>query len=200
MRSLILASVGLALALAGLSQCAAAGDQAPDFKLPDLAGETIHLAEVDAENPVLVSFWATWCVPCPDEMKHLQRLYDEYRDEGLAVLAISIDGTKTVAKVKSFVNGRRFSYPVLYDTNNDVKRRYHVKAVPAIYLLRPGGELAYFHVGYRPGDEVALEKEIKSLLAELQRQRAQGDDAGNSDAATPPCDEEETTTTQTQGS
>jgi len=151
------------LCLLGLG-AASGGDQAPDFELPDLKGETVHLAEINADRPVLVSFWATWCVPCPEEMKHLQRFYDQYREAGFTILAISIDGTKTVSKVKSFVQGRRFTYPVLLDTNNDVKRRYHVKAVPTVYLLAPGGEVVYHHVGYRPGDELALGKQLESVM------------------------------------
>ncbi|MBM3318668.1 MAG: hypothetical protein FJY75_12530, partial [Candidatus Eisenbacteria bacterium] len=68
--------------------------------------------------------------------------------------------------VKPFVEGRRFSFPVLLDTNNDVMRKYLVKAVPSVCLLKPGGEVAYHHVGYRPGDEVALGREIAKLVAE----------------------------------
>jgi peroxiredoxin len=165
--------------LALLAVSAAAADRAPDFELPSLGGEMVKLSEISAQKAVLISFWATWCVPCPEEMKHVQRFYDQYKDAGFDVLAISIDGTKTVSKVKSFVQGRRFSFPVLLDTNNDVKRRYQIKAVPTVYLLRPGGEVVYHHVGYRPGDEVALEKEIKKLMAALQPAAAPATDSAN---------------------
>ena len=144
----------------------AAADKAPDFKLADTKSEFVQLSQVNAEHPVLVSFWATWCVPCPSEMVHLQRFYEKYQDRGFRVLGLAIDGTKSAAKVKPFIEGRRITFPILLDTNNDAKRSYMVKVVPTVYLLRPGGEIAYTHIGYRPGDEVALESEIQKVLAE----------------------------------
>ncbi|MFH1144720.1 MAG: TlpA disulfide reductase family protein [Candidatus Eisenbacteria bacterium] len=152
------------LAPAGTSAPAGASKIAGDFSLPDLNGKTIHLAEINAEHPVLVSFWATWCVPCPQEMQHLQRFHEQYGAKGLQILAISIDGPKTVSQVKPFVTGRRFTLPVLLDTNNDVKRLYQVSAVPSVCLLKPGRELAFHHVGYKPGDEIGLEREIRAVL------------------------------------
>ncbi|MBD3237462.1 MAG: redoxin domain-containing protein [Candidatus Eisenbacteria bacterium] len=142
----------------------AAADQAPDFTLPDLSGNSVKLSATYPNGPVVLSFWATWCVPCPEEMKHLQRLWEKYGEQGLQVLAPSIDGSKTVSKVRPFVMGRRFSFPVLLDTNNDVKRLYRVAVVPTIFLIDTEGNVTYHHVGYRPGDEVELEKEIQKLL------------------------------------
>lgn len=140
-------------------------EKAPDFSLPSVAGDTVKLSAAYPKGPVVLSFWATWCVPCPEEMKQLQQLYDKYRERGLQVIATSIDGSKTVASVRPFVTGRRFTYPVLLDTNNDVKRLYQVTAVPTVFVINATGEIAYHHVGYRPGDEVELEKEIQKVLA-----------------------------------
>jgi peroxiredoxin len=155
---------GLALLLAGAS-LALADEMAPDFSLPNLDGKAVRLSSLYAKGPVVVSFWATWCVPCPEEMKHLQRFYEKYSADSLTVLAIAIDGPKTVSKVKPFVMGRRITMPVLLDSNNDVKRLYRVTAVPTICIVERGGRIAYSHVGYRPGDEVNLEKKIQLAIA-----------------------------------
>ncbi len=150
-------SVGLPLA--------SAGERAPEFKLLDLEGKTISLSAMCAKGPVLVSFWATWCVPCREELKHLELFQKKYAADSLTILAISIDGTKTVSQVKPFVLGRRMTMPVLLDTNNDVKRLYRVSPVPTLCLVRRDGTVAYTHTGYRPGDEAALEQEIRKVIA-----------------------------------
>jgi peroxiredoxin len=144
---------------------ARASEKAPDFTLPNLDGKAVSLASTRARGPAVVSFWATWCVPCPDEMKQLQRLSEKYAADSLTVLAIAIDGPKTVSKVKPFVLGRRFTFPVLLDTNNDVKRLYNVGPVPTVFVVRRDGAISYTHTGYRPGDEVGLEKEIQKAIA-----------------------------------
>jgi len=154
----------LALLLAGVT-LAAAAETAADFTLPNLDGQAVKLSSVYATGPVVVSFWATWCVPCPEELKHLQRFYEKYTADSLTVLAVSIDGPKTAAKVKPFVMGRRLTMPVLLDANNDVKRLYRVPAVPTVYILERGGTVAYTHTGFRAGDEVNLEKEIRKAIA-----------------------------------
>jgi peroxiredoxin len=153
-------------------------DAAPDFSLPDLNGKTVRLSSVYAEGPVVLSFWATWCVPCPEEMKHLQRFYEKYKEKGLTVLAPAIDGSKTVSKVKPFVMGRRFTYPILLDTNSDVKRLYRVAVVPTIFIIDRNGQITYSHVGYRPGDEVELEKAIQKALGEGTGEDKEGQEKG----------------------
>ena len=157
-------ALGLALLLP-LAVAARAAETAPDFTLPNLDGKPVHLSSVYAKGPVVVSFWATWCVPCPEELKHLQRFYEKYAADSVTVLAIAIDGPKTVSKVKPFVLGRRFTMPVLLDTNNDVKRLYGVTPVPHLCVIGRGGTMLYSHVGYHAGDEVAIEKEIAKAIA-----------------------------------
>ncbi|MCK4413359.1 MAG: TlpA family protein disulfide reductase [Candidatus Eisenbacteria sp.] len=162
---------------------ASAESLAPDFTLVNLQGEKATLSEINVDHAVLVSFWATWCLPCPQEMQHLQRLYEKHAEQGLDILSISVDGNKTVAKVKPFVQGRRFTFPVLLDTNNDVMRLYRVKAVPAVFLLAPGRQLTYHHTGFKAGDEVALEAEIRKVLALPSVVAGKRDGAENSETA-----------------
>jgi peroxiredoxin len=143
---------------------ATAADKAPDFTLKNLKGKNVRLSEVCKEGPVLLSFWSTWCKNCPAEMKHYQRFAEKYAKQGLTVLSISIDNSKTVSKVRPWIQGRRFTFPVLLDTNNKVKRLFHVGPVPHTFVLDRQGHIAYSHVGYRAGDEVATEKEILKVL------------------------------------
>jgi len=142
-----------------------AADKAPNFTLKNLEGKQVELAEVLKNGPVLISFWSTWCKNCPAEMKHFQKFYDKYKEQGLTVLAISIDTSKTEKKVKPWIKGRRFTFPVLMDTKNKVMKLYHVRPVPHSFVVDQEGQIVYSHVGYRPGDEKAYEKAITKLLA-----------------------------------
>ena len=67
------------------------GQQAPDFTLNDLDGNHVTLSEVVGGGPVYINFWATWCGPCKKEIPELIKLYDQFKDRGFKVLAISVD-------------------------------------------------------------------------------------------------------------
>ncbi len=156
------------LVVSGLLTDAHAADQAPDFALKNMDGKILRFSKVNENGPVLISFWSTWCKNCPAEMKHFQRFYEKYKDQGLTLLAISIDTSKTVSKVPQWVKGRRLTCPVLLDTSNDVKRLFKVGPVPHTFLVDTSGKIVYSHVGYRAGDEVTVEKTIKELLAKAK--------------------------------
>ena len=161
-----IATIALLLGLFFMTNfCAFAADEAPDFTLKDLKGKNVKLSEVLKNGPVLLSFWSTWCKNCPEEMKHFQRFFNTYQEQGLTVLAISIDTSKTLAKVKPWIKGRRFDYPVLLDTKGNVKRLYHVKAVPHSFVISKEGKIVYSHIGYRTGEEKPYEDAIKKLLS-----------------------------------
>ena len=88
----------------------AASDAAlPSISMKDLAGGERSLTDW-ARRPVLVNFWATWCPPCLKEIPLLVTLQDEYRDQGLAVVAVAVDEELAV---RQFVNERELNFPVL---------------------------------------------------------------------------------------
>jgi len=69
----------------------AVGHRAPDFALHDLNARTVRLSEISRKKAILLNFWATWCVPCREEMPTMERAYRAYRSRGLEILAISLD-------------------------------------------------------------------------------------------------------------
>lgn len=120
---------------------------APAFTLEDLAGHQTGLADFTG-RVVVVNFWATWCVPCREEMPHLEGLWRTYRDRGLVVVGVSEDrgGAK---RVRKYVARMGLTFPVLLDPKGGVGRAYRVTGLPATVLIGRDGRLAARVIGYR---------------------------------------------------
>jgi len=143
-----------------------AADAASDFTLRDIDGKSVTLSELEG-RVVVMSFWATWCGPCKEEMPHLQKMYAEHEADGLTVLSISIDDARSASRVKPFIKKNGYSFPVLLDRDSTVISAYNpAKTLPYTVLVNRSGEVFKKHSGYNPGDEVELLEEVKKLLAE----------------------------------
>lgn len=134
--------------------------EAPDVEMIDTAG-TPHRLSALKGKVVLISLWATWCGPCNQEMEAFKSVYARYKDQGLEILAISVDQeTELVApwvkrKNLTFPAGLAEQRPSLYRTSN----------VPVTFLVDRSGGLAYTHVGYSESSFIEVEKQLKTLLA-----------------------------------
>lgn len=136
----------------------------PSVVLKDMNGKTINTAELAANGPVIISFWATWCAPCKRELNTIQDLYTDWQEEfGVSLVAVSIDDEKTKNGVPTYVNGRGWEYLVLMDTNSDFRRAMGVNNVPHTFLVNKDGVIVYSHNNYAPGDEELLYKEMLKL-------------------------------------
>ena len=138
---------------------------APDFTLPDVNGKTITLSKNYGQGPIYISFWATWCKPCLEELKIVEKLYEKYKDRGFRVFAINTEGPRAMAKIKSFVNSYGLTFDVLLDNDGEVfRRKYKGSALPFTAMTDPAGKIVFSSVGFRPGDEVKIEKLIVENL------------------------------------
>lgn len=142
----------------------AGNDSAPDFVLQDLEGKQVSLKSLLGKGPIILDFWATHCKPCVEELKHMQAIYDAYKDKGLQVVAISQDSPRSVSKVKSFVSGRRFTFTVLLDTNTEVFRKFRLYGLPHTFVLNDKGEIVLRRFGYKSGDEKEVQAKIEEML------------------------------------
>lgn len=140
------------------------GRSAPEFKLENVQGDYVSLKDELGDGPILLSFWATWCKPCIEEMTKYKELFSSLKDKGLKVLAISIDDERTVAKVKPFVRSKNYPFPVLLDTNSEVARKYYAQNIPYSVLLDKSGNIVYTHLGYMKGDELKMKNKIEELI------------------------------------
>lgn len=137
-----------------------------DFTLPDLDGNDVNLNKLIEKGPVMISFWATWCTPCKEEMKKLQPVYEKYKDQGFTYLAVNQDNQKSLAKVKSFINANGYTFPVVLDTDKSIFEAYNGIGMPYSLLIDMNKKIVAKHLGYVTGDEVIIEKEIKDLLTD----------------------------------
>ena len=110
--------------------------QKADFTLTDLQGKKWTLSELHGKV-VLVNFWATWCPPCRKEMPDLQALYDQFRDQGLTILAIS---DEEAGKVRPFLAERKITYPVMLD-GGSVHKQFRVEGIPESFVYDRSGKL-----------------------------------------------------------
>ncbi|MCB9685626.1 MAG: TlpA family protein disulfide reductase [Alphaproteobacteria bacterium] len=153
--------LGLMVALGG----SARADEASDFTLRDVNGQEVVLSKLEG-NVVVMSFWATWCGPCKEEMPHLFKMYEAHKAEGLVVLSISTDDARSVSKVKPFIQKMGYTFPVLLDRESSVISAYNpAKTLPYTVVVDRAGQVVRRTSGYNPGDEVELEQFVVSQLA-----------------------------------
>jgi cytochrome c biogenesis protein CcmG, thiol:disulfide interchange protein DsbE len=138
--------------------------QVPSVKLVDMKGKAINTAELTANGPVIISFWATWCAPCKKELNTIHEVYEDWVTEtGVTLVAVAIDDEKTKSQVPVYVNGKAWDYTVLMDPNWDFKRAMGVNNVPHTFLVDKNGFIVYSHNNYAPGDEEKLHQELLKL-------------------------------------
>ncbi len=121
--------------------------EAPDFSLPTLDGDTITLSELRG-YPVVLNFWASWCPPCRLEMPALVEAYETYREDRLMILGMNMTYQDTVDDAREFVETYDVTYPTLLDNTGDVSRdRYRIMGVPTSIFINREGYIVRTHLG-----------------------------------------------------
>jgi cytochrome c biogenesis protein CcmG/thiol:disulfide interchange protein DsbE len=138
--------------------------KAQNFTLPDTEGNNYQLYDSLNRGPIVINFWATWCIPCIEELKKMKKIYKKYNEDDVQFLAISIDDTKTVGRVKGFSKSNKYPFKILLDTNSEVMRLFGGIVPPYTLILDENGNVVYSHVGYKIGDEKKVEMELEKLL------------------------------------
>ena len=140
----------------------------PNIKLKDLQNKRQDLSQYYSDGPILLNFWNLACEPCKKEMKELDKLNIKYRDQGFEYISINIDTPRSMSKVKSYIKSQKFSFTVLSDPKAELFRKMGGKVMPFVIIADSTGAIIKRHMGYNPGDEKELEKEILHLLADQQ--------------------------------
>ena len=139
--------------------------QLPNINLKDVNGVTKNLSKFSNNgNPIIISFWATWCKPCKAELNTIAEEYDDWTDEtGVKLIAVSIDDARSSTRVEPYINAQGWEYLVLLDPNGDLKRAMNVNNVPHTFLVDGNGKIVWDHNNYSPGDEEVLYEELVKI-------------------------------------
>ena len=148
---------------------------APEFALKDARGGTLTLANLKGKV-VLLNFWATWCGPCKIEIPWFVDFEQRYRDQGLAVVGISMDEDGWEA-VKPYIEAKKVNYRVVLGDDKTAQLYGGVESLPTTFLIDAEGKIASIHVGLVSKD--VYDGEIQQLL-KARKSRASG---GGGDAA-----------------
>jgi peroxiredoxin len=138
------------------------GKPAQDFTLPDLDGQQVSLQQYRGKL-VFLNFWATWCIPCREEMPAMEQLHQTFQQQGLVILAVDLK--ESPDKVKAFFDQYRLSYTALLDGSGSVFRDYQVMGLPTTYLIGRDGTLLARGVGGRDWTRAEGKDLIRALLA-----------------------------------
>ena len=113
------------------------GKEMPDFKVEDINGKTHSLKDYRGKN-VLVVMWATWCLPCLEEIPHLTALREIMPVDKLAILAIS---NEPVSTVKATAQSRNINYTVISNQGTLPEPFSSIRGYPSAFFIRPDGIL-----------------------------------------------------------
>ena len=133
----------------------------PSIELKTLSGQFINTNQIAQENQlIIISLWATWCVPCKNELDAVAEVYEDWVSEtDVKYFAISIDDSRTSKRIKPMVDGKGWEFEILLDENSELKRAFGVSTVPYTVIVK-NGLMVYKHTGYTPGYEDELYEQI----------------------------------------
>jgi thiol-disulfide isomerase/thioredoxin len=138
------------------------GERAPTLTAKTLNGETFDLHK-DANQVVIVNFWASWCEPCREEMPALETYYQQHKSEGLKVIAISMDDPEDDAMVHKVMAS--YSYPAAFQRDADFSGFGRIWRMPMTYVIdRQGVVRKDGSVGDPKIELLLLDKLVTPLL------------------------------------
>jgi thiol-disulfide isomerase/thioredoxin len=187
--------VALILALAPVAACATGGaagetstgqeagganqvgQPAPELSVEKLSGKSVTISSYRGQV-LLLDVWASWCIPCKQELPMLDEIAGRLRGKGVEVLAVSVDQER--ANVVKFLGVRdRWSLTIAHDPKGEIAERLQPEKMPTSYIIDRQGIIRYVNLGFVPGDA----RQIERRLSELADAAGSGDDGQRSPPA-----------------
>jgi peroxiredoxin len=137
--------LGMAIVSAGTATQRApdVGQAVGELSLPGLEQRQMTLSQFRGKVVVL-NFWATWCVPCKDEMPLLQNHFVSLGDD---IVVIGVNSQESVADVKKYVQANQITFPIVLDASGELARRFAIQGYPTTYFIDANGVIRAEHIG-----------------------------------------------------
>lgn len=111
---------------------------------------------------VLLNFWASWCIPCKEEMPLIQAAYEKYRDRGLVVWGINMTDIDDRDEIDKFVQETGVTFPILLDESGAVGTDYRVISIPTSFFIDRTGIILHFQMGAMSAEQ--LQRYLDEML------------------------------------
>lgn len=133
----------------------------------DMDGKPLPAGMLD-NKIIVIDFWATWCVPCMEEMPYLQRVYDKYKNNPDVVFMVINSGARnTLENAQQWSGRKKYTFPVYYNTDKEVGEKFGFNIIPATYVIDARNNLQFKSIGFEgPNIEARLGLQIELLLKE----------------------------------
>lgn len=119
------------------------GQPLDNFNLSQLGGSSLQLAGLKGKA-IIINFWATWCVPCQEEMPLLEKYSRKYSDN---LTVIGVNSQEQIGVVRDFVTKFGITFPIGLDANGDLTRSYLINGFPTTFFVDKDGILRNMHIG-----------------------------------------------------
>ncbi|MBL7789811.1 MAG: TlpA family protein disulfide reductase [Chitinophagales bacterium] len=142
------------------------GKDLPTAMVEDLNGQKLDFKSILKPGKFyVISFWATWCVPCKKELGNMVDLAPKWKEKlNTEIIAVSTDDSRAKSKVKTYVTGEDWPFTVLLDMNQDLMRSLGIQQIPFTLIVNGDGKIVYTHNSYVEGDEFEIENKLNNMV------------------------------------
>ncbi|MEW6736131.1 MAG: redoxin domain-containing protein [Acidobacteriota bacterium] len=142
---------------------------APAWELKNPQGEIVRLSDLRGKVVVL-DWWGSWCPPCRQELPHIQKLYESYKDKGVVVIGMNWEqpgpsSQDRINTAKKFIAENKYTFPVVFDHDMQAGEKYQVDGFPTVFVIDRNGTIRYRTVGFMSNVAEILEVQIQTELA-----------------------------------